>query len=447
MAKITKQNILNSLKKIKAFIQYDIWKIELSSISNVHAIILKLIRTFTLAYRGFKEDKVNLRASALTFFSVLSVVPVVAMGFGIAKGFGFEDNLQQLLQDSLKGQEDVATWIISFSNNLLSDVSGGLILGVGIGILFWTVLKVLGNIENAFNQIWQVRNSRVFFRKFSDYFAILLIAPILFVISSSLQVFLLDSVDKIAETIPLIGYLKPVFNLVQYMLIWLLFTFIYMVMPNTKVNFGAALLAGIIAGTGFSLLQWGYIHFQVGVSKYNTIYGGFAALPLFLIWMNWSWLIVLLGAEISFSAQNHKEYEFETDIKGLNLKSKQLISLFISHSIIKTFEKGEDPETSQTISEKLKLPVRLVRYILYELVECRIIAETPSKQPKEPAFLPAKDIHAMNIQYLINQLQNKGIAFNFSDDNKEMLNKIEVIIDGFDKMAKTSDINKKLQDI
>lgn len=447
MFKFKKIDFKRGFKIIKAYIFTDIWKLDISKEKAHKRYLVKLVRTFVLAFRGFKEDKVNLRASALTFFSVLSVVPIAAMAFGIAKGFGFEDKLQQMLQDGLKGQEEVAEWIINFAGNMLENVSGGLILGVGIGVLFWTVLKVLGNIENAFNHIWQVRRSRVLFRKFSDYFSILLIAPVLFLMSSSIQVFMLQMLDKVAETIPVIGYLKPLFELVKYVLIWLLFTFVYMVMPNTKVNFGAALIAGVIAGTGFSLLQWGYIHFQVGVSRYNSIYGGFAALPLFLIWMNWSWLIVLLGAEISFSAQNHQRYEFESDIKGLSINSRHLASLYLLNFIIKNFKNNEEPYTAEQISDKLKLPLRLVRHLLYELVECRILAETPSFNHKETAFLPALDIHILTVQEVLERLNNKGVTFAYINNNHPTIKALVKITDALKNQLKNTDMNVKLQDV
>lgn len=447
MIKFKKIDLKNTIKQSEAFIFTDIWKLDISALPKVKQYIIKLIRTFVLAFRGFKEDKVNLRASALTFFSVLSVVPLAAMAFGIAKGFGFEDKLQNMLQEGMKGQEAVATWIISFSENLLGGVKGGAVFGVGIAILFWTVYKVLGNIENAFNHIWQVRQSRVLFRKFSDYFSILLIAPVLFLLSTSIQVFMLEMLDKIAETIPLLGYLEPLFNLVKYILVWLLFTFVYMVMPNTKVNFGAALIAGVIAGTGFSLLQWGYIHFQVGVSRYNSIYGGFAALPLFLIWMNWSWLIVLLGAEISFSAQNHQKYEFESDIKGLSINSKHLTSLYLLNFIVKNFKKGETPYTAEQISEQLKLPLRLVRYLLYDMVECRILAETPSLNHKETAFLPAVDISTLHVQTVLEKLNNKGVTLEYIDKNQDTIKRLEEITQAYKSQLADSSENLRLQDI
>lgn len=443
--------IVNAIKTSQKFILNDIWKISLNNIQWHKKILIKLIRTFTLAFRGFKEDKVNLRASALTFYSILSVVPVMAMAFGVAKGFGFEEKMKLLLQENLKGQEEVATFLIDFSGNMLNSVKGGWIFGVGLVFLLWTVMQVLGNIENAFNSIWQVKRSRVFFRKFSDYFSIMLVAPILILVSSSAQVVIIEMVDKITGEIAFLGYLGPfiysLIKLIPFVLIWLLFTFIYMVMPNTKVNFGSALIAGIVAGTTFQLLQFFYIHFQIGVSKYNAIYGSFAALPLFLVWLNWSWLIVLFGAEISFSAQNHHQYEYESDIKTMSIKTKRLTSLYILQYIIGHFENNDPPQTAQNISIQLKLPVRLVRLLLYEMVECQILAETPSKDFKEPAFLPARNLQTLRLHFVMEQLNKVGLEYTFLEKEDRALLKLMEKLDAFEHMLESSDANLLLSQI
>ncbi len=443
-------NLKKKAEHLKKYIFKDLWTLELEQISKPRKIITKIIRTLVLAYRGFNEDKVNLRASALTFYSIISVVPIVAMAFGIAKGFGFEQKMQIVLQENLKGQEEVADWIISFAGNMLSNVQGGWMFAFSLLFLFWTIIKVLGNIENSFNSIWQVKQSRVLFRKFSDYLSIMLIGPVVIIASSSAQVLIIEMVDKITNDITFIGYVGPfiyiLIKLIPYVLMWLLFTFIYMVMPNTKVKFTSALVAGIIAGTTFQLLQWGYIHFQVGVSKYNAIYGSFAALPLFLIWLNWSWLIVLFGAEISFAVQNQAQYEFESDIHDLSISTKQLISLYLTHFIVKHFEKGDLPLTAQNISRQLKIPVRMVRHLIYDLVECRILAETPSSELKETAFIPAKDIHIMNIQFIMDSINNRGSNF-MENQNDIVLDKLQSKLNNFKELILNSSANINIKEI
>lgn len=445
-----KNNFKLVFNKVKGFILNDLWTISSETLPRSRKVLILAVRTIVLAFRGFKEDKVNLRASSLTYYSLLSVVPVLALAFGFAKGFGFDKKLESIVFETMKGQEDVASWMVNFATNMLKNVNEGWIIGIGLIFLVWTVMQVLGNIERAFNGIWQVKKSRVLFRKFSDYMAIMLFAPLMLTISSSAQVVMMQMVNTITNEITLLGYVGPIIvwmiQLVPFILIWLLFTFIYMIMPNTKVKFGSALVAGILAGTAFQLLQWGYFHFQVGVSRYNAIYGSFAALPLFLVWLNWSWLIVLFGAEISFAVQNQHQYEFESDIRSMSFSSKQNIAIYITHFIVKNFKCEELPLTAQQISKSLKLPVRLVRHLLYELIECRIIAETPSLFPKEPAFIPARDIHTLSIFNIINGMQNRG-SIHEANLNEKDLRHIEDKMKSFSLLIQNATDNQLLMDI
>lgn len=450
MVKSKVNKIKGRIEQAKQFVFNDLWTIDSFHLPAQKKLLIKTIRTLVLAFRGFKEDRVNLRASSLTFFSLLSVVPVMALAFGIAKGFGLDGMLESVMQTNMKGQEDIAKWILDFADNMLSSVKGGWIAGVGLVFLIWTVMKVLGNIENSFNDIWQVNTPRAFFRKFSDYLAMMIVAPLLFILSSSAQVVLIKMIDTISADPSVIGHIGPALyffaKFVPIILIWLLFTLLYVFMPNTKVKFTSALVAGIIAGAAFQLLQWGYFHFQIGVSKFNVIYGGFAALPLFLVWLNWSWLIVLFGAEISFAAQNQHEFEFESDIKTLNIKSKQLISILITHHVISFFEKGDPPPNSQEISINLKLPTRIVRFLLNELIECRILAETPTEIEKMPGYLPAKSIQNLSILDVTESISSKGTSFN-GVENNEVSDKIEELLKGQNKLIKDSEFDFLIKEL
>ncbi|PLX13185.1 MAG: YihY/virulence factor BrkB family protein, partial [Marinilabiliales bacterium] len=302
------------LHKVLEFVKKDIWRISFKNMPIYHVFLLKTLRILLLAFRGYDEDKVSLRSSALTFYSMLSVVPVAAMVIGISIIAGIEKNLINYLNQQFAGHQEILDYIISFAHSFLENTRGGLIAGIGFVILLWSVMKVFSNIESSFNAIWQVRQARNWFRKFSDYIAMLIVAPILLVSSSSATVFISTMLKQLAAESAFVGMLSPLLfffiKLIPYVLVWLLLTMIFMVMPNTKVSFKSAFVAGIISGTAFVFIQWVYIHFQVGVSKYNAIYGSFAALPLFLIWLQMSWLIVLFGAEISFAVQNVEKYEF-----------------------------------------------------------------------------------------------------------------------------------------
>jgi len=315
--------------------------------------------------------------------------------------------------ESVKGQEEVMNKLISFSNSLLERTGGGLLAGIGIILLFYSVAKVLSSIETSFNDIWKIEKARTFNRKFTDYLSMMLIAPILLIASSSISVYLATQLDTIAKQIELIGYISPyimfLLKFIPYLLIWILFSIIYIAMPNTKVSTQSGIIAGIIAGSAFVITQWIYIDFQVGVSRYNAIYGSFAALPLFLIWIQVSWLIVLFGAEVSFANQNVDMYEFESETELISHRGRQNLSLLIVNFIVKRFVNGEPPLTVLELSRNLKIPVRLMSTLLNNLIQCRILSETIDSN-KSIAYQPAQHIDNFSVAFIINSLDNIGTS-------------------------------------
>ncbi|MBW2592044.1 MAG: YihY/virulence factor BrkB family protein [Deltaproteobacteria bacterium] len=390
------------------FFQVGIWRMKIDELPRIKALFIRMTRVITLALRGFVRDNCSLRASALTLYTLLSIVPVAAMAFGIAKGFGFEKRLQELILKELSGQQEVAVRVIDFARSMLENTRGGIIAGIGVVFLLWTVIKVLGNIESAFNHIWKVEASRTFLRKISDYLSIMLICPILVIISSSATVFITTQITAITTSVALPGMFNHliffVLRLAPYCLIWILLTFVYLLMPNTRVRFKSGLIAGIAAGTVFQILQLGYIYFQVGVTRFNAIYGSFAALPLFLIWLQLSWLIVLGGAEMSCAHQKVDHYEFKPDFLDISTRLKKLLALQIAHLIITRFARGKPPLTAGRICKTLQLPIHQVRQLLDELTESRILSTTGNA----PAFQPAMDIQRLSINRILSALENRG---------------------------------------
>ena len=438
------------IEKIQKFFQEEIWRTNLSDKSARKSFLIRQLRIIILAFRGFLEDRVSMRASALTFYTLLSLVPIVAMAFGVAKGFGFQSRMEDFIMENFKGQEEVLNWVIELSYSLLEGVQGGLLAGIGLIILIWSVMQVLTNIENSFNAIWQIRKPRGFFRKLADYLSIMLIAPLLIIVSSSLMVYISTRVETAAESVIMFQFITPAIEkfigLIPYALIWLVFTLVYMIMPNTKVNFMYALIAGIFAGTIFQITQWAYLHFQIGVSKYSAIYGTFAALPLFLVWLQLSWLIVLLGAEVSFAYQNVGQYELEAQSLQISNHNKRVLSLLITHHIVKNFEKGDDPLTSTQLSAELGVPIRLVREILFELSQARIVVETIMESPREKGYQPAIDINKITLQFVIERLDDVGndkLVF----DESEVYTRINALYDDIFRTFKESSRNVALKDI
>ena len=402
------------LAKWMKFVKTDIWRIRLKDHSRSKSFGIRLIQIIALAIRGFDENKCRFRASALTFYSLLSIVPIIALMFGIAKGFGLQTQVEEQLLAKMEGQKEVVTKIIDFSNSLLASTSGGVIAGIGVALLFWTIISVLSNIESSFNDIWGVIKPRSFGRKFGDYLSMILVCPILLVISGSATIFVSSQVKLVTEKIPLLQNLGQAFwlpmKLLPYVTIWVVFTFVFAFMPNTKVKFKSALVGGIVAGTIFQIVQWVYINFQIGAAKYGAIYGSFAALPLFLIWLQISWLIVLFGAEVSFAHQNVETYEFEPDCLSVSKSFNMLLSLLIVQRLVKKFFDGEKPADAAGLSHELDIPVRLVRQILYKLSESGVLSEVRNSKDREFAYQPAVDIEKITVKFVIDRLERQGTS-------------------------------------
>lgn len=276
--------VRDKLSHVARFLRSDVWKIRPGDVPGAKGFLLRLFKALLMAGRGFSQDIATLRAAALTLYSLFSIVPMAAMAFGIAKGFGFQERLRSRLLEEFPEYQVVLQRVVDFADNLLAKTEGGVVAGIGVTFLFLTVLLMIAGIEDAFNAIWKVKRGRTLLQKLSDYLSAMLIAPVFFITASSLTVFLSARIASLLERVALFGLDRVLAILflqsLPFLLIWVLFTFLYMFMPNTMVRFRWAFPAAAVAGTVYQLTQWAYVTFQVGVSRNNAIYGSFAALPL-----------------------------------------------------------------------------------------------------------------------------------------------------------------------
>ena len=443
------------LSRLWDFLTTDIWRLRLKSYSRSKSFFLRQLRTFLLSVRGFVEDKCKFRASALTFFTLLSIVPVIAMMFGVAKGFGLQDRVESAIMSNFQSEEQesqrqVVEKIVTFAKTLLDEAKGGVVAGIGVVFLFWSIIKLLGNIESSFNDIWGVKKSRSIGRKFSDYLSLVLICPILLAISSSLTVIVSSKILEIIQGYAFFRFLGPIveflLKLLPYCTVWITFTFIFIFMPNTKVKLKSGLVAGIVAGTIFQFVQWGYIKFQIGVASYGAIYGSFAALPLFLLWLQISWLVVLFGAELSFANQNVETYEFEPDSLSASYSFKKLVSLLIAHELIRDFCDAKGPSKASEISHRLEIPIRLARLSLYELVEAGLLSEVKINGGRDIAYQPGVDVSMLTVEYVVSSLEKKGKS-NVPIGKTEALGKLSECLNTFSEDIKKSPANILLKEI
>ena len=403
------------ISRIIRFFDEEVWRIRLKDLPRVKAFFLRYLRVMLLAFQEFESDQCHQKASALTYYSLLSIVPLIAMVFGVAKGFGLEELIQnQITQMAQRAnwQADVVDRLITFSHSLLENAKGGLIAGVGVILVFWTVISILGHIEESFNDIWEVKQARSLKRKFGDFISIMVLAPFLQIISSTVAVIVASNVKVVVQKIALLGIFAPLITfllqLLPYVSIWTLLAMLYLVMPNTRVPWKSGILAGVITGTIFQIVQWIYIKFQIGAASYGAIYGSFAALPLLLAWLQLSWMIVLFGAEIAWATEHYETYGYHPDYSKISLSSKKLLVLRIFHLLVKRFSQGEKPLTAGEISHTLEIPVRLVRNLLHELTRAGVVTETAREKSHEVAFQPGKTIENLTVKNVLDAYEQHG---------------------------------------
>ena len=273
----------------------------------------KIYHKLYLTIRFFTEKRVMTQASALTYSTLLAIVPMLAVVFAIARGFGYNKYIEIWFREVLSSQPQVAEVIVSFVNSYLVHTKSGIFLGVGLIFMLYTVLMLVNNVEETFNQIWQVNNSRPILRSFANYLAMFFLFPIIIVVSTGLSVFMETMAGKMDDFVILEPIVHKLFSFFPFILMSLLFIALYVFMPNTKVRISCAIIPGILAGLAMHLLQIAYIHSQIWVTGYNAIYGSFAALPLFMLWIQISWTICLFGAQLTYTNQNLNRIGFNLE--------------------------------------------------------------------------------------------------------------------------------------
>jgi membrane protein len=428
-----------------------IWHTPLSNLTKRKTFLLKQFRILYVAIKGFVKDRVQTQASALTLNTLLSIIPLAAIVFAIAKGFGLEQNLIDELSMEFQSHQEILNWLLNIAQSALQQTKGGYLAGIGVIILLYSVMALLGNIENSFNHIWQISSSRPWSRKFTDYLTIMLIAPVFMILSGSITVFIGTKLTEFISSAKILSSLKPLvgfsIKLAPYFLTWTILTIVYMIIPNTKVNFVPALVAGIIAGTGLKLLQWAYIDMQMGLTRLSAIYGSFAAIPLLIVWLQASWLLILLGAELSFANQNLSNYEQEAEALDISNFQKKTLSVLVLQRIIKNFALGENAISSSELSKYFNIPVRLVRDIIKNLLEVGLVSQIHiDRRDKESFFQPAVDINMITVGLVLSKLDRQGDDKRLTIKNKDY----EVIVDMLkkhDKQAFKNDFNVLVKDL
>ena len=391
------------------FLTDDIWRITEDEVTKTTFSAYNIIKSIYLCINRFTQDRLANKAAALTYSTLLAIVPILAIVFAIARGFGFDDLIRSQITATFGGQTEAVEVILQFVNSYLSETKSGVFIGVGLILLLWTVLNLVNNMEITFNRIWQVKKPRNMYRRITDYSSMLLLLPILLVVSGGLSIYMSTALKYVEDYALLAPLGKFMIRLIPFALTWFMFTGLYIFMPNTKVKFRHALVAGILAGSAHQAFQFLYISGQLWVSRYNAIYGSFAALPMFLLWLQISWIICLFGAQLTYATQNIGNFSFDKDTRNISYRYREFVSILILSLITKRFAQGEPPYTAEAISEQSQIPIQLVHRTLYELQEIRLIHEVSGDEKgEETAYQPSMDINRLNVAVLLDRLDTHG---------------------------------------
>ena len=409
LACFLRTSMKKQIQKIIHFVQVGIWHVKREDVKPWLYFIYGIVKKLLLAVERSTTKRMVNSASALTYSTLLAIVPIMAVVFAVARGFGYNKYIEDWFREALASQPQAAEIIIGFVNSYLVHTKSGIFLGVGLVFMLWTVIMLINNIEQTFNYIWQVKKPRSLFRTITDYMAMFLLVPIIIVITSGFSIFIATVSDNIEGYVLLAPVMRFFIALLPYLFMSAVFVALYVFMPNTKVKFSCAIVPGILAGVAMQIVQLFYIHSQIWVSSYNAIYGSFAALPLFMLWVQISWTICLFGAELCYTSQNLEDYAFRAQTEDISHRYRLMLCVILASKVCKRFEQRGKPYTALDLKLETGIPVRIVNDLLYELTRVHVIIEVNGDEKgEEGCFQPAEPTSRLSVGLLIDRLESQG---------------------------------------
>lgn len=368
---------------------------------------VRIVKTLNLAVRSFLDRDLQIKSMALTYSTVLAIVPAFALLIAIGRGFGFQKILESSLYAYFPSQTKAVAAALSFVDSYLTNASQGIFVGAGVLFLLWTIISLLSSIEQAFNSIWDVKHDRSFYQKVTAYIAICLLVPILMVCSSGISIFMATTLQNQLHLKFLTPFVNFTLEATPVLFAWGGFTLCYALIPNTKINIKYAAIAGAFGAISFQVLQLLFVNGQIYVSKYNAIYGSFSFLPLLLIWLQLSWLILLSGCVLSYSLQNVFTFNFLGDVSTVSENYRRKIATIIMAILIESRKDNRQPMTVNEISMNYGLPIRIVNRIIDTFHEANLIYFVVLKGD-HIGVTPSFELSELTVGDFFKQLDNVG---------------------------------------
>jgi len=433
-------------KRLNDFFVRELWEIDVKSLGRFRAFLVRTLRLLYVAALEFSEGQLVLRAMSLVYTTLLSFVPLLAVSFSVLKAFGVHNQIEPFLYNFLAplgpNGDEITRKIIGFVEKMKVGVLGS----IGLAMLIYTVISLIQKIEDAFNYIWRIRRPRSFARRFSDYMSVILIGPVLIfsaigitasIMSTTLMQRLL-SVEPFGTAVYVAGKVVP------YIFVCAAFTFVYIFVPNTRVRFKSALVGGLFAGVLWETTGWVFASFVVSSTKYAAIYSGFAILILFMIWLYLSWLILLVGAEVSFYHQYPQFLTVKKEALILSNRLKEKLALMVMFLIGYNHYHNNPPWRLNSLIECLRLPVEPVQDILTFLGKRGFITETADDPP---AYLPARDMEGIKLKDLLGSVREAEEDACLVERRFHSVSEVDRVIERVDDAIRTALGDETLKDL
>lgn len=411
-------------RRWELFFRRRIWEIDLEQCSRPKRHAIQVLRLLTVVVRDFLAGELNLWAMSLVYTTLLSLVPLLAVSFSVLKAFGVQNIVEPLLDEFLaplgpRGA-DVSDQIVAFVEN----VNAGVLGGVGMAFLVYTVISLISKIEEIFNRIWRIKTTRSFIERFSDYLSVLVIGPVLVFAAMGLTASMMNS--KIVQTLIAIEPFGTAYYIagviVPYILIFAAFTYVYTFLPNTTVRLKPAFGGAVVAGLLWKAAGWIFTAFIANSTRYNAIYSGFAILIVFMIWIYISWLIFVLGAQIAYYLQYKDFIRMDRPDTELSQRLKEKLALTLMYWIGRQYYRGETPWTLEALSQRFQMPQDVLSKVLTKMERRKLLTRTADEPPR---YVPARGLDAITVREVLGSVRRADEDHFAFDDRKLDIPEVE----------------------
>lgn len=385
----------------------------------------KIVKISKIFIKNYFSSDLSLLASNLTYMMLLTIFPFFAIVLGISKGFGLDEIILKQLTSLVNRNETMLNYVIDVTNNIINTAKGGILTGLGVIILVYSVISMLNLLEDTFNNIWNVKDSRSYKDKLISYIAIVFIAPLFIFLIIASSSFILNILMKYFGNIPFIAQITV--KILNGLLSIIFILGVFVLIPNKRVQFIPALIGSILTYAGLIITYNLYMLLQTSISNYNLIYGSLAFVPIFLIWIKYVWTVILIGSQITYSIQTSREFVEER--YTLSLSSKKRLGLYLMYILIERFENDEDPYTITDLKIRTSLPKSVIREGIRILQSLVLINEVFDSKLNVTYYQINKNPDVLNVETLNNMIEGYSIDDNeiyslMNDDKKEEYEKI-----------------------